>query len=59
MHKLTNHLFDSKIPKTNNQLESKFSSAQQKSDKKKFKTIAGCLSYLKPIVEWQNDRLKK
>ena len=59
MHKLTHHLFDPKIPKTNNILESKFSSAQQKSDKKRFKTITGCLSYLKPITERQNEELKR
>jgi hypothetical protein len=59
MHKLTQHLFDSKIPRTNNLLEGKFSSAQQKSDKNRFKTIKGCLSYLKPIIERQNEELKK
>ena len=59
MHKLTHHLFNPIIPKTNNILESKFSSAQQKSDKKRFKTISGCLSYLKPITERQNDELKR
>ena len=59
MNKLTHHLFDPKIPGTNNILESKFSGAQQKSDKKRFKTIKGCLSYLKPITERQNDELKK
>jgi len=59
MHKLSHHLFDPIIPKTNNILESKFSGAQQKSDKKRFKTISGCLSYLKPITERQNDELKR
>jgi hypothetical protein len=59
MHKLTHHLFDPKIPRTNNQLEGKFSGAQQKSDKTRFKTIKGCLSYLKPITERQNDELKR
>jgi len=59
MHKLTHHLFDPIIPKTNNILEGKFSSTQQKSDKKRFKTMNGCLSYLKPIIERQNDELKR
>ncbi|KZX11070.1 hypothetical protein MBFIL_15410 [Methanobrevibacter filiformis] len=58
MHKLTAHLFDSNIPKTNNQIESKFSGAQQKEDKKRFKTKSGAMSYLKPIIERQNDELK-
>ena len=59
MDKLTYHLFDSNIPRTTNLLESKFSSAQQKSDKKLFKTEHGCLSYLKPITKRQNDELKR
>jgi len=59
MHKLTHHIFDPKIPGTNNILESKFSGAQQKSDKKRFKTIKRSLSYLKPITERQNNELKK
>ena len=59
MHKLTYHLFDPEIPKTNNILEGKFSGAQQKSDKNRFKTMNGCLSYLKPIIERQNDELKR
>ncbi|KZX11597.1 hypothetical protein MBFIL_14110 [Methanobrevibacter filiformis] len=58
MHKLTAHLFDPNIPKTNNQIESKFSGAQQKEDKKRFKTKHGAMSYLKPIIERQNDELK-
>ena len=58
MHKLTHHLFDPKIPGTNNILESKFSGAQQKSDKKRFKTTKGCLSYLKPITERRTKKIK-
>ncbi|MCL2114801.1 MAG: hypothetical protein FWH29_01095 [Methanobrevibacter sp.] len=50
-HKLTQHLFDQNVPRTNNIIESKFSSTQQMSDKKRFKTQKGCLSYLKPIIE--------
>jgi hypothetical protein len=59
MHKLTHHLFDPQIPRTNNQLEGKFSGAQQQYDKKRFKTIEGCLTYLKPITERQNEELKR
>jgi predicted choloylglycine hydrolase len=59
MHKLTQHLFDPIIPRTNNILEGKFSATQQKSDKKRFKTTKGCLSYLKPIIERQNEELKR
>jgi hypothetical protein len=59
MHKLTHHLFDYNIPRTNNQLEGKFSGAQQKSEKSRFKTIKGALSYLKPITERQNEELKR
>jgi hypothetical protein len=59
MHKMSHHIFDSKIPKTNNQLEGKFSSTQQKSVKNRFKTTKGCLSYLKPIIEKQNEKLKR
>jgi hypothetical protein len=59
MHKLTHHLFDPKIPNSTNLIESKFSSTQQKSDKTRFKTISGCLSYLKPIIERQNKELKR
>ncbi|MCL2313207.1 MAG: hypothetical protein FWC41_12140 [Firmicutes bacterium] len=59
MHKLTHYLFDPNIPNTNNQLEGKFSGAQKESDKKRFKTIKGCLSYLKPIIERQNDELQR
>ena len=39
-------------------LESKFSGAQQKSTKTRFKTIEGCLAYLKPVTERQNEELK-
>ena len=59
MHKLTHHLFDPKIPSTTNLVESKFSGAQQKSYKSLFKTTNGCLSYLKPITERQNEELKR
>ena len=59
MHKLTQHLFDSNIPNTNNLLEGKFSGAQQQSDKKRFKTKKGCYSFLKPIIERQNQELKR
>jgi len=58
MHKLTQHLFDPNVPRTTNQLEGKFSGAQQKSEKKRFKTVKGCISNLKPIIERQNDELK-
>ena len=39
MHKLTQHLFDPNVPKTNNILESKFSGAQQKSLKLDLKQL--------------------
>ena len=59
MGKLTVHLFDAKVQRTTNLIESKFSGAQSKSYKKLFKTIRGCLSYLKPITERQNEELKR
>jgi len=59
MHKLTHHLFDSRIPRSTNLIESKFSATQKKSEKKLFNTVKSCLSYLKPITERQNERLKR
>jgi transposase-like protein len=59
MHKLTHHLFDENIPRSTNLIESKFSSTQQMSDKKRFKTIKGCLSYLHPQIKRQNKELKR
>ena len=57
MHKLTQHLFDPNVLKQTI-LESKFGGAQQKSIKTRFKTIDGCLAYLKPVTERQNEELK-
>jgi len=59
MHKLTHHLFDSRIPRSTNLIEGKFSSAQKEHEKKMFNTVKGCLSYLKPVTERQNERLKR
>jgi len=58
MHTLTAHLFDKNIPRSTNQIEGKFSSTQKESEKKRFKTIHGNLSYLKPIIKRQNKELK-
>jgi hypothetical protein len=59
MHNLTHHLFDSRIHRSTNLIEAKFSAAQKESEKKRFKTVKSCLSYLKPITERQNERLKR
>jgi transposase-like protein len=59
MHKLTHHLFNKNIPSSTNLIEGKFSNTQKESEKKRFKTIQGCLSYLKPIIERQNKELKR
>jgi hypothetical protein len=53
---MTHYIFDKNIKRTSNQIENKFSTTQQKSTKKLFKTTSGTLAYLKPIVTNQNKR---
>ncbi|KZX11967.1 hypothetical protein MBCUR_12320 [Methanobrevibacter curvatus] len=56
IHKMTHYLFDKNIKRTNNQIENKFSTTQQKSTKKLFKTMPRILAYLKPIITNQNKK---
>jgi thiamine biosynthesis lipoprotein ApbE len=59
MQKLTQHLFDPQVPRTNNLLEGKFSSTQQTSDKKKIQNQKRMLIIFKTYHRTTKRRIKK
>jgi len=53
---LTAFMIDRNIPKTSNQVEISFRNSQHGDMKKQFKTTWGNINYIKPKLQYQNER---
>jgi hypothetical protein len=55
-NELTCFMIDYNIPKTSNQVETSFRNSQHGDMKKQFKTTWGNINYIKPKLQYQNER---
>ncbi|MCL2312948.1 MAG: hypothetical protein FWC41_10775 [Firmicutes bacterium] len=55
-NELTSFMIDNNIPKTSNQVETSFGISQSGDMKKQFRTIWGNINYIKPKLQYQNER---
>ena len=55
-NELTSFMIDYNIPKTSNQVETSFRNSQHGDMKKQFKTTWGNINYIKPKLQYQNER---
>ena len=55
-NELTSFMIDYNIPKTSNQVETSFRASQHGDMKKQFRTIWGNINYIKPKLQYLNER---
>ena len=55
-NELTSFMIDHNIPKTSNQVETSFRVSQHGDMEKQFRTTWGNINYIKPKLQYQNER---